>query len=462
MIVTSGHESITEQAVATEPKRAVAAAPKVASEPPFLSGREILLDTYNLRLTQGSGIKTYGLTLIDLIRHLGGGVNLLGDRSVPGTRDHALAEVLFHDQAVEEGRLRRFMRQMRRGMQTMVATVSPDEIQQQFVLPDERMRDLRGVNHFYNIGHIYETANQSFKRFGRIARVKLPHRVDIWHATTLLPIRVKGAAMVTTIHDLIPLRLPYTTLDDKRFFFNLTKAMVKRSDLVVTVSECSKRDIQMFFNVPDEKIVVTHQAIPFRKYRPDERAEEAALKRYQLDRAGYVLFVGNIEPKKNLLAVIKAVSSLNDNLALVVVGRKGWMWEEQLTPATAYFGERALRRRFRLLDFVSREDLRSLYANALCLAFPSLYEGFGLPPLEAMAHGCPAIVSDAASLPEICGEAAAYCDPYDSDSLRRRIEELINEPARRQALIDAGYQRIEHFAPERMAQRLIKAYSRVL
>jgi len=460
MIVTSGVEASRDETA--EERSRPHSGPKAQSEAPALGNRKILIDTYNLRLTQGSGIKTYGLTLIDLLRNLGAEVSLLGDRPVPGTRDNALAEVLFYDQAVGERRWKRLFRQLRRGMQTMVATVSPVEIQRQFVLPDEPMRAVRGINRFYNVGHIYESANQAFKRFGRFTRVKLPHRADIWHATTLLPIQVKGAAMVTTIHDLIPLRLPYTTLDDKRFFFNLTKAVVKRSDLILTVSECSKRDVQLFFDVPDDKIAVTYQPVPFKRYRPDARAEEAALKRYQLDRGRYVLFVGNIEPKKNLVAVIKAISSIGDDLVLVVVGRKGWLWQEQIELAASYFGERGMKRRFRLLDFVQREDLRALYANALCLAFPSLYEGFGLPPLEAMAHGCPVVASDAASLPEICGEAASYCDPYDPESIRLRIEELLNEPARRHLLIEAGYQRIEHFAPERMAQRLLKAYSRVL
>lgn len=460
MIVTSGVEASRDDSIQGALRPHTGQAPH--GDTPALAGREILVDTYNLRLNQGSGIKTYGLTLIDLIRQLGAEASLLGDRPLPGTSNNALAEVLFYDHAVGERRLTRLVRQLRRGMQTMVGNLPAVEIQRQLVLPDEPMRSVRDIKRFYNIGHIYETANQAFKRFGRFTRVKLPQRTDIWHATTLLPIRVKGAAMVTTIHDLIPLRLPYTTLDDKRFFFNLTKAVVKRSDLVLTVSECSKRDVQLFFNVPDEKVAVTYQPVPFKRYRPDARAEEAALKRYQLDRGRYVLFVGNIEPKKNLLSVIKAISAVGDDLVLVVVGRKGWMWQDQIEPAAAYFGERGVKRRFRLLDFVPRDDLRALYANALCLAFPSLYEGFGLPPLEAMAHGCPVVVSDAASLPEICGEAASYCDPYDPDSIRLRIEELLNEPARRAMLVEAGYQRIEHFAPDRMAQRLLKAYKRVL
>jgi glycosyltransferase involved in cell wall biosynthesis len=460
MIVTSGVETAKE-ATAGDSVRPQSAT-KVQPEPPPLQGREILVDSYNLRLTHGSGIKTYGLTLLEQIKQLGGSAALLGDRPVPGTRDRALAEVLFYDHAPKEGRWRRLLGQMTRGMRTMLATVAPVEIQRQFVLPDESMRSVRGIARFYNVGRIYETANHNFKRFGRFTRVRLPQRADIWHATTLLPIQVKGAAMVTTIHDLIPLRLPYTTLDDKKFFFNLTKAAVRRSDLILTVSECSKRDVQLFFDVPDEKIVVTYQPVPFRRYRPDARLEESALKRYQLDRGRYVLFVGNIEPKKNLLGLIKAMGGLSEDLALVVVGRKGWLWKDQIEPAAAYFGERGMKRRFRLLDFVPRDDLRALYANAHCLAFPSLYEGFGLPPLEAMAHGCPVVVSDAASLPEICGEAASYCDPYDPDSIRQRIEELLAEPARRHLLIEAGNQRVEHFAPERMAQRLMKAYSRVL
>lgn len=267
--------------------------------------------------------------------------------------------------------------------------------------------------------------------------------------------------MVTTIHDLIPLRLPYTTLDNKQFFYRLMRDALRDSDLVLTVSECSKQDILTFYDIPEERVVVTYQSLPAKKASSDKRQSFSLLKNYGLTPGRYVLFVGNIEPKKNLATLIKAMSLLQNDLPLVVVGRKAWLWEEQLQAAQRYFGS-IESERLRLLDYVPSAVLSALYSQALCTAFPSLYEGFGLPALEAMSHGCPVICSNASSLPEVCGEAALYMDPHDPDGLYAHIESLQEDVCLRARLIEAGYRRVEYFSPERYAERLSAAYSQIL
>ena len=160
-------------------------------------------------------------------------------------------------------------------------------------------------------------------------------------------------------------------------------------------------------------------------------------------------------------ALLQAASEISEDVPLVIVGRKGWMCEGQIGQAERLFG-RNFKRRFKMLNYVNNRELKALYANAMCLVFPSLYEGFGLPPLEAFAHGCPVITSEVASLPEVCGEAALYCDPYESDSIRLRIEQLMDDDELRDSLTERGFERLEEFSTLRYAERLADAYKRVL
>lgn len=425
-----------------------------------LADREVLLDTYNLRLPQGSGIKTYGVTLAESLRQLGATIALLSDRRSDSARRKSLGEVLFYDHEPRQSRVTGVFRNAMRGARRAVASVSSTCIDNRYVIPDRTMR-LVAANRLFNVAEVYDVANNCYRRFGRFTTIRLPEKVDLWHATTALPIRMRNTPTVTTIHDLIPLRLPYTTLDDKKFFFDLVRDTLKRSDLIFSVSECTKRDILRFYDVPEEKILVTYQSVPFHIYQPNEALEESVMSRYGLPRKGYLLFVGNIEPKKNVRAVLQAASEIAEDVPLVIVGRKGWLWEDQIGQAQALFG-RDIKRRFHLLDYVPKRELHALYANAMCLVFPSLYEGFGLPPLEAFAHGCPVIASAEGALPEVCGEAALYCDPYEPESIRQRIHELMNDDDLRDTLVDRGFERLEEFSPIRYAERLAVAYMKVI
>jgi len=437
-------------------------ASRPARSPAALAGREVLVDTYNLRLAKGSGIKTYGQTLVEALANLDATVSLLGDRAVPRASSSALSEVLFYDHPRRRSRLGRMLSGMRGGARTVVASTTPSEIEQRLVIPDDAIRRLPRVDHILNAPRLYDAANVAYKRLGKMTTVKPPRRVDLWHATTMLPLRLKRTPTVTTVHDVIPLRLPYTTLDDKKFFFNLLRDSLRRSDLILAVSECTKRDVLMFFpEVPADRIMVTWQAAPFRIHQPDEAMERALLSRHGLSRHQYLLFVGNIEPKKNVKALIEAFDAMAIDMPLVVVGRKAWLWEDQLA-ILKHLPADQRNRRFRLLSYVPRHDLAALYANAACLVFPSLYEGFGLPPLEAMAHGCPVICSNVSSLPEVCGDAALYVDPYDNESIRARILELLDDSRKREQLVRAGFDRLEHFSAARYADRLAAAYGRIM
>ncbi len=138
------------------------------------------------------------------------------------------------------------------------------------------------------------------------------------------------------------------------------------------------------------------------------------------------------------------------------------MWEDQVDKAEALMGRTRYQQHFRLLDYVSGADVGILYANALFFVFPSLYEGFGLPPLEAMHYGCPVMTSNASSLPEVCGDAALYIDPYDVDDIRAKMESLLSDENLRRQLAEKGRKRVEFFSMENYQKRLYEAYSKVL
>ena len=263
-----------------------------------------------------------------------------------------------------------------------------------------------------------------------------------------------------------PLRVPYATLDHKKTFHRLVSDALRDSALVLTVSECTRRDLLTWFQVPEEKVVTTWQAVPHMPDLPAGVDPALALRPYGLEPGRYVLFVGNIEPKKNLVALAQAMSMLGDDLPLVVVGRKAWLYEEQLEQMESVLGlatnrRSSARERLLLLDWVPTPTLRVLYTHAACLAFPSVYEGFGLPPLEAMRHDCPVVCSDNSSLPEVCADAALYFDPDQPDDILARIETVLGDEDERKRMVAEGRRRVAHFSPERYAERLGAAYARI-
>lgn len=306
---------------------------------------------------------------------------------------------------------------------------------------------------------------EAFAVADKLADLRVPMRVettpamDVWHTTIPSVISVRGARKLTTIHDLVPLRLPYTTLDFKAHIALVTRMAVATSDLIVTVSEATKRDLVEFFHVPPERIVVTYQPIALPPAPPSRGEIEKVLKTYGLTRTRYLLFVGAIEPKKNLARLLRGYAMVDTDLPLIIVGGKGWLVEQELAPLK---NNPTLAAKVRFLDYLPSDDLPALYAGARCLAFPSLYEGFGLPPLEAMTFGCPVLTSRVSSLPEVCGEAAVYVDPYQPHQIATQLARLIDDANLRSRLAEAGYERARWFSMENYQQRLREAYARVL
>jgi glycosyltransferase involved in cell wall biosynthesis len=262
---------------------------------------------------------------------------------------------------------------------------------------------------------------------------------------------------VVTIHDA-------STLDHPEWFERkfaawyqyLLPRLVRRVRRVLTVSEFSRERLLAISGVAPEKIV----AIPLgvsEDFKPSTGEEIASLRqRFSLERP-YVLALGSLEPRKNLKGLFAAwqiLLSTNQDCELVVVGDRGRVFRDQ--------GFEKVPEKVRFLGYVDNKDLPALYSGARIFIFPSLYEGFGLPPLEAMACGCPVIVSKTASLPEVCGNACLYCDPYQPEGIAEQMEQIVQDDSLRSKLSEKGMDRASEFSWDRTAERTWKILSEYL
>ncbi|MCF6300188.1 MAG: glycosyltransferase family 4 protein [Proteobacteria bacterium] len=425
---------------------------------------DILVDGFNLGLTQGSGIKTYGMTLLDAYASIGHKVGILTDNSSVDGKNSLLDEINFFDQQhVRQSSFfdHQYIRNLRDLSHTFLRPTG-NEIIPKVTLPNPQnyLSKVSGDKYQYlaNISDVFHSANRLFGALGKNTTIKMPHTPDIWHMTTPLPIKVPGVKTVITIHDLIPLKVPFTTLDIKNNFYYLFKWAVKYADLILSVSEHTKKDIMEFFDVPEEKIKVTYQSYKQTHREVDDEFVEIYLQSKELESERYILFVGNIEPKKNIKSLITAMAFLDEGYKLAIVGKKAWMADQQLNGIDKYL----YKEQYVFLDYVNEIELSILYKNALCLVFPSLYEGFGLPVLEAMQNDCPVLCSGITSLPEVAGDAALYVDPYDYTDVRDKLKAIIANPEMRQDMIKKGRKQVDFFSPANYVDRLNDAYESIL
>ena len=256
-------------------------------------------------------------------------------------------------------------------------------------------------------GVVEPSPNYSLREQIHVPWVLRRERPDVYHAPHyVLPPAVRCRSVVT-IHDCIHLMFPQYLPNRAAYAYARASmwAAARRSDRILTVSEASKRDILHFFNVKPEKIVVVYNAIDEHfSATPSEEQVARIRERYQLDHK-FVLYVGNIKPHKNLVRLIEAFSQLrrtHDDLKLLIIGDEISKYATLRRAVHRY----KLHKHVRFLGYLKDDTLTVLYRLASVFVFPSLYEGFGLPPLEAMASGTPVVTSNVSSLPEVTGDAA--------------------------------------------------------
>jgi glycosyltransferase involved in cell wall biosynthesis len=285
--------------------------------------------------------------------------------------------------------------------------------------------------------------------------------VDLFHATDHLQPRLCRVPSVFTLHDLAFRFYPETHTPLNRWFHTLMMPhFLRATDMVIAVSENTKTDVMRLYGLDEEKIRVIYEGVNPRFHPVNLEARSAVRQKYGLPE-GYILSVGTIEPRKNLTTLLQAYWTLRgrgSGYRLVIAGKKGWLNEEFY---------RQLRRLgleddVLLLGFVPDEDLPALYSAATLFAFPSLYEGFGLPPLEAMACGTPVVVSDTSSLPEVVGDAGIKIGPRDVRGFARAMEQVLMDEPLQKEMSHSGEQQARGFTWEKAAQETLAVYNRAV
>ena len=282
---------------------------------------------------------------------------------------------------------------------------------------------------------------------------RLVPRCDLfWSPHYNVPWRpVRAKARLVTIHDVFHLaHLSTLSLPQRGYATLAFRAAARFSEHIITVSEFSKTEIQRYLKVPDDRVSVIPNGVDHALFHPqtDEDQQRRVRKKYGLP-PRWLLYVGNVKPHKNLITLIKAFAMLPESLSdrhLVIVGqREGFITGDTELGRTLQ-NDPPLARRVHFTGFVEQADLPELYRLAELFVFPSKYEGFGLPPLEALACGCPVVVSDRASLPEICGAAADYVNPDSISELADKITAALQRsPAARDRKIQLGLERAQHY-----------------
>jgi glycosyltransferase involved in cell wall biosynthesis len=315
-----------------------------------------------------------------------------------------------------------------------------------------------------NFRPVAETAgNYSLSEQIAIPRTLRREKVDLFHAPHyVLPPLVRCPSVVT-IHDCIHLMFPQYLPNRWALGYARTSISMaaKRSTRVLTVSESSKRDILRFVDVPPDNIDVIYNSYDDRfGVEPKEEDVVRVRERYQLDDQ-FVLYAGNVKPHKNLERLIEAFDLVRerglDQLKLVLIGDD----ISRYTALRRAVHRHQLHKYVRFLGYLPEETLAVMYRLAAVFVFPSLYEGFGLPPLEAMASGTPVVTSNLSSLPEVAGNAAVLVDPYDTSAIADGIYRVLTEEGLRTDLRRRGLVRAHQFSWESSVRRVREIYGQV-
>jgi len=272
-----------------------------------------------------------------------------------------------------------------------------------------------------------------------------------------LSISRSGTKSVVTIHDLIFLRYPdfYTWIDRRLYTYKYKKACLN-AGRIIAVSEMTKRDIVSFWGIDERKIDVVYQGChPVFKLRASEEAKAEIREKYRLPEK-YIFNVGSMESRKNLLLIVKALPSVPDDISLVAVGKR--------TPYTGeveeYIRRHKLSHRVRLFHSVPFQELPAFYQSAKVFVYPSFFEGFGIPVIEAIHSGLPVIAATGSCLEEAGGPDSIYIDPSDEQALARSINKVLASPETAGAMIKKGLEYAERFSDEAIARGIMQVYEK--
>ena len=293
------------------------------------------------------------------------------------------------------------------------------------------------------------------------------NKIDVFFSPThYLPLYVPCPSVISIL-DVSYLHFP--KLFKKKDLYQLKlwgRYSIGKAKKIITISKASKNDIIKEYGVAGEKVIVVYPGIKSEiensksEINSKLKMQNSKILKEKFDIKGeYILFVGTLQPRKNIGKLIEAFSRLKTqglrlktDLELIIVGKKGWMYEDILNAPAKY----EVSDRVKFLDNVNDEDLPGFYKNAVCFVLPSLYEGFGLPILEAMQYGCPVLASNVSSLPEAGAEAAIYFDPQNSEDIAEKIDKVTSDEKLRTEMVQKGYEQVKKFSWEKTARETLK------
>jgi glycosyltransferase involved in cell wall biosynthesis len=287
-------------------------------------------------------------------------------------------------------------------------------------------------------------------------------RVDLLHALAFVTPLLSPCPAVVTIYDLSFLLYPESFKRSKRFYLGLfTRLSARRARRIVAISKSTKRDVVRLVGVSPEKVEVVYCGIDD-AFCPLAEDQVAAFRAKRGLPERFILFVGTIEPRKNITRLVEAFATLRfcdiATLKLVIGGAKGWFYEDVF----ARVEELGLEGQVMFPGYIPISELPLWYNAAELFVYPSLYEGFGLPPLEAMACGTPVVAASTSSLPEVVGEAGLTVDPLDVEELAEAMKRVLNDEALRQEMRERGLKRAKGFSWTKTAQETVQVYRRAM
>jgi len=302
--------------------------------------------------------------------------------------------------------------------------------------------DWRFVRRLNRLGDIVHLPNHHLGRYGNFLRV--PYIITVHDLIRYLDLKGYGPF----IH--------YPNFRD-RFYFNLDYKGIKKAKRIIAVSLATKNDLIHYLGIPDERISIVYHGIDHKLFRPVS---------HRIHNDPYVLFVGSEHPRKNFAGLLKAFSKLKGeptfkDLKLVKVGRAGGQEADYRGQTLEVVKALGLVNKVIFTDVVPEADLPAYYSGAEVFVLPSLYEGFGVPPLEAMACGCPVVTSNASSLPEVVGEAGIMVNPYDTDSLAQAMRRVLTDDKLRDNMVRKGLEQAKRFSWEKTANETLEVYNKV-
>jgi len=423
------------------------------------------VDGYNLVIPNGTGIATYGASLTAVLQGMGHtveGVFGLDPGAKPETR-----ETLFFEQfgrGHNRGNIHR-----RAGRSVLFDHFARPLIN----VPLTDHVDKRGFgarwpdfSALHTSPVLFEAAWGRFQVLGKFTTLRMPNPPPVMHWTYPVPVRMAGSRNIYTLHDLVPLKLPHTTLDNKTYYNRLIRRLVDTADHIATVSEASRNDIIAMFGADPDRVTNAYQSSPLpAAVAASSEAEDHAMiaSVFGLPPRGFYLFFGASDPKKNIGRIVDAYLASQSERPLVVVSSRDWGMSEAsggLGKDGMVYG-RKVNRPIIQLQYLPRDMLFRLIRSARAVLFPSLYEGFGLPALEAIQLGTPVISSNISSLPEVVGKGGLLVDPYDTKAIAGAIRQIDQDDALVERLSHEGRAHSAMFTNDAFAQRLRGMYAKM-